>query len=235
MDATGLLLGVWTPSGLQDSTPGTGPWRAFTRAVVGAFQMLSAGDDDICFPYKDDAHVEWRTGIEFVVEVRVSGMFARESLQIGAGAKALRRSRRGSTKAARRTFRRSHLRSAEADVSSLNPSVFLAGRSLRGHDSAPNRGEVKTSGTGRLATPVDWWTEAQESTNDPPADQALTSPDIAPWRHIAVGNRLATAIDFNSKSPSGIVTHVIVEARRHLETKPIRFHSGAVGLRSPMS
>src|ERR1035437_719611 len=28
-------LGVWTPRGLQDSTPGTGTWRAFTRAVVG--------------------------------------------------------------------------------------------------------------------------------------------------------------------------------------------------------
>ncbi len=32
--------------------------------------MLSAGDDNSCFLYKDDAHVEWRTGIEFVVEVR---------------------------------------------------------------------------------------------------------------------------------------------------------------------
>jgi hypothetical protein len=32
--------------------------------------LLSAGGDNIWFPYKDDAHVEWRTGIEFVVGVR---------------------------------------------------------------------------------------------------------------------------------------------------------------------
>src|ERR1035437_663493 len=38
-----------------------------SRAVVGSFQMLSAGDDNNSFPYKDDAHVEERTGIEAVM------------------------------------------------------------------------------------------------------------------------------------------------------------------------
>jgi hypothetical protein len=31
----GGFWGVWTPRGLRDSTPGTGTWRAFLRAVAG--------------------------------------------------------------------------------------------------------------------------------------------------------------------------------------------------------
>ena len=55
-------------------TPGlhtrNGTPRAFTRVVVGGFQMLSAGDDNKCFPYKDDAHADWRFGVDCDVDGR---------------------------------------------------------------------------------------------------------------------------------------------------------------------
>ena len=34
MDATEQFVGAWAPSGLKDSTPGTGTWRASPRAFV---------------------------------------------------------------------------------------------------------------------------------------------------------------------------------------------------------
>src|ERR1035441_3647935 len=48
--ASGLRADSRTPRrGLARGVP--------SRAVVGAFQMLSAGDDNKRFPYKDDAHL----------------------------------------------------------------------------------------------------------------------------------------------------------------------------------
>ena len=58
----------------------------------------------------------------------------------------------------------------------------------------------------------------------------LASPDLAPRRHIAVGDTLVTAVDLNSESSPRVFTHVIVEARRYLEAKPIGFHSRTIGL-----
>ena len=60
MDAKGALFAnldsTRTP-GLHKSRLARG---VPSRAVVGAFQMLSAGGDNILFPYKDVAHVEQR-------------------------------------------------------------------------------------------------------------------------------------------------------------------------------
>jgi hypothetical protein len=51
-------------------TPGlhTGDWHAACFPARGCkqFRLLSGGDNN-CFLYKDDAHVEWRTGIEAVM------------------------------------------------------------------------------------------------------------------------------------------------------------------------
>ena len=40
MDATGALLGVWTPPGLQDFQTGNGTKRAFARAVDPAIVIV---------------------------------------------------------------------------------------------------------------------------------------------------------------------------------------------------
>jgi hypothetical protein len=56
VDATGRLLGVWTPRGLQDSNT----WLA--RGVLSCARgcrllyLLSSEGDNNRFPYKDDAH-----------------------------------------------------------------------------------------------------------------------------------------------------------------------------------
>jgi len=61
-------------------TPGlhtrSGTLRAFARAVVGTFQMLSAGDDNNCFLYKDGAHVKDDAHVS-VVPARIARNFAK--------------------------------------------------------------------------------------------------------------------------------------------------------------
>jgi hypothetical protein len=62
VDATGWFLGRLDSARTPGRHTRNGTLRAFTRAVVGAFQMLSAGDDNNCFLHKDDAHVELAGG-----------------------------------------------------------------------------------------------------------------------------------------------------------------------------
>ena len=56
MDATGRLLGVWTPRGLRDSTHGLARGVLSCARGCGLLYLLSAEGDNNQFPYKDDAH-----------------------------------------------------------------------------------------------------------------------------------------------------------------------------------
>ena len=68
MDATGRLLGVWTPRGLRDSTPGLARGVLSCARGCGLLYLLSAEGDNNRFPYKEDAHVEG--GIEPTHDLR---------------------------------------------------------------------------------------------------------------------------------------------------------------------
>ncbi len=68
MDATGRLLGVWTPRGLRDSTHGLARGVLSCARGCGLLYLLSAEGDNNRFPYKEDAHVEG--GIEPMHDLR---------------------------------------------------------------------------------------------------------------------------------------------------------------------
>jgi hypothetical protein len=66
VDAKGRLLGVWTPRGLQDSTPGLARC-VLSRARLQAVLIVVCWSRQQWILYKDDAHVERQTGIEVVM------------------------------------------------------------------------------------------------------------------------------------------------------------------------
>ena len=68
MDATGRLLGVWTPRGLRDSTHGLARGVLSCARGCRLLYLLSAEGDNNRFPYKEDAHVEG--GIEPTHDLR---------------------------------------------------------------------------------------------------------------------------------------------------------------------